>query len=125
MKWLAEFFTFISLYIPACVLLLPDVLSMLTEADHGSIYLLQQKKVESIIQCDVASISNTESYCWHLNSRLAVQWEGEVQNDFCSLCVRVCVCVYIYISYDTELLDVSSKRSSMYMHLYKHMGGYF
>ena len=73
MKWLAEFFTFISLYIPACVLLLPDVLSMLTEADHGSIYLLQQKKVESIIQCDVASISNTESYCWHLNSRLAVQ----------------------------------------------------
>ena len=44
MMWLAAFFTFISLYIPARVLLLPDVLSNLTEADRGSKYLFQQKR---------------------------------------------------------------------------------
>jgi len=41
------------------------------------------------------------------------------------VCVRVCVYMYIYKSYHTELLHVSSKRPSKYMHLYKHMGGYF
>jgi hypothetical protein len=40
----------------------------------GPSYPFRWWTVESIIQCDVASISKTEFYCWGINSRLFVQW---------------------------------------------------
>jgi len=73
--------------------------------------------VESIIQYDVTSISKT--VVLPLYEQQACSAVRRCQNSLHTLTA------FVRNIPHTELLCVFSKRSSMYMHLYKHVGGYF
>jgi len=79
--------------------------------------------VESKIHCNVASISETVLLTSYKQQACAVR-------RYDSLCRRCQKSFHTYIAFvwnmrHTELLHVFSKRLSMYMHLYKCVGGRF
>jgi len=73
--------------------------------------------VESLIHYDVASISKT--VVLPLYEQEACSAVRRCQNSFHTHTA------FVRNVSHTELLHVFSKRSSMYMHLYKHVGGHF